>query len=184
MTKRLFDFSFAAFLLLPATFLIILACIFIKLDSAGPALFKQTRVGRNKVTFTMFKLRTMKANTGDRASHETSASQITKIGKILRKTKIDELPQIWSVLRGDMSFVGPRPCLPIQTELIEARSRSHAFSVLPGITGPAQIANIDMSTPEKLSQIDGRYVSEQSLRLDLTYIWITAFGNGSGDAVK
>lgn len=184
MTKRLLDLCLAIFLFFPASFLIFLAAIWIKLDSPGPALFRQTRVGRNKEPFVMLKLRTMRNDTGDRASHETSSSQITKVGKFLRKTKIDELPQIWSVLRGDMSFVGPRPCLPIQKELIEARSRSNAFSVLPGITGPAQIANIDMSTPTKLAQVDGRYISEQSLCRDLTYIWVTAFGKGAGDAVK
>lgn len=183
MMKRLFDISLAIILIVPAAILVLLAAVLIKLESPGPAIFKQGRVGRHRKLFTMLKLRTMAIDTGDRASHEVSSSQVTKVGRILRKTKIDELPQIWSVLVGDMSFVGPRPCLPIQTELIEARNCLDVFSVLPGITGPAQIEKIDMSTPEKLAQVDGRYVAKQSLSRDLYYIFVTAFGMGSGDAV-
>tara|TARA_R110000765_G_scaffold424901_2_gene536708 strand:+ start:594 stop:1148 length:555 start_codon:yes stop_codon:yes gene_type:complete len=182
MIKRLFDVALAILLLAPALMLVLLAAILIKLESPGPAIFKQRRVGRHQKLFTMLKLRTMAVDTGDRASHEVSSLQITKTGKILRKTKIDELPQIWSVLVGDMSFVGPRPCLPVQTELIEARDRLKVFSVLPGITGPAQIKKIDMSTPDRLARVDGQYVLKQSLSCDLYYIFATAFGKGSGDA--
>ena len=183
MMKRLFDISFAIILIIPATVLVALASLLIKLESSGSAIFRQERVGRHQKLFTMIKLRTMAVGTGDRASHEVSSSQITKVGRILRKTKIDELPQIWSVLVGDMSFVGPRPCLPTQTELIEARNQLDVFSVLPGITGPAQIEKIDMSTPMKLAKVDGRYVAERSTRSDIYYIFATAFGKGSGDAV-
>lgn len=154
------------------------------MDSPGPSIFRQVRVGRNQKHFTIYKLRTMDYNTGDCASHEASSLQITKVGKILRRTKIDELPQIWSIIFGHMSFVGPRPCLPMQVELIKARAEKGVFSVLPGITGPAQIANVDMSQPELLANIDGQYIVEQSLSRDLAYIWATAFGKGAGDAVK
>lgn len=184
MVKRLFDISLAIMAFVPATIAIAVAAIWIKLDSSGPVLFKQIRVGRHQKPFTMLKLRTMDVNTGDQASHETSSSQITKVGKILRKTKIDELPQIWLVLVGDMSFVGPRPCLPTQTDLIKARDRSNAFSVLPGITGPAQIAKVDMSTPERLAEIDGEYASSVSIAIDISYVWATLAGRGSGDAVR
>ena len=166
MIKRLFDVALAILLLAPALMLVLLAAILIKLESPGPAIFKQRRVGRHQKLFTMLKLRTMAVDTGDRASHEVSSLQITKTGKILRKT----------------SFVGPRPCLPVQTELIEARDRLKVFSVLPGITGPAQIKKIDMSTPDRLARVDGQYVLKQSLSCDLYYIFATAFGKGSGDA--
>src|SRR5690606_14256906 len=121
----------------------------------------------NQQPFTMIKLRTMKVGIGNHPSHHTSSSDVTNVGKILRQTKIDELPQIWSVLLGDMSFVGPRPCLPKQVELIEARNRLNVYSVLPGITGPAQIQNIDMSTPNELAHIEGQYVANRSLIGDI-----------------
>lgn len=183
IAKRLLDILLVILFIFPATLLVVFAVILIKLEGPGPAIFKQRRVGRNQKLFTMLKLRTMTVDTDNRASHEVSSTQITKVGKLLRKSKIDELPQLWSVLVGDMSFVGPRPCLPIQTELIEARSLLDVFSVLPGITGPAQIKKIDMSTPKKLAQVDGLYVVQRSLRGDLYCIFATAFGMGSGDAV-
>ncbi|QTD54846.1 sugar transferase [Parasphingorhabdus cellanae] len=182
--KRLFDILLAMALFGPAVILIFFAVIWIRLESSGPAIFRQIRVGKHQRPFTMLKLRTMQSGTGDRASHETSASHITRAGKWLRQTKVDELPQIWSVFIGDMSFVGPRPCLPIQNELIDARERLNVFSVSPGITGPAQIANVDMSTPEKLADIDAFYVAERSFGRDLGYIWNTAFGKGRGDAIS
>ena len=183
MTKRLLDLCLAILLFIPASFLIFLAAIWIKFDSPGPALFKQTRVGRNKKPFVMLKLRTMRNDTGDRASHETCASQITNVGKFLRKTKIDELPQIWSVLRGDMSFVGPRPCLLVQEQLIAERASRGAFAVKPGITGPAQLNGIDMSTPERLAEADAIYIQNMSFVTDLKYIFMTALGAGANDAV-
>jgi O-antigen biosynthesis protein WbqP len=184
MLKRLLDLALALILILPASIIIVFVAIWIKLDSDGPVLFKQIRVGKHKKHFTIIKLRTMDNGTGDRASHETTPSQITRAGKILRMTKIDELPQIWLVLIGDMSFVGPRPCLPIQIDLIEARSQLNVFSVLPGITGPAQIANIDMSNPSRLAEIDGQYVVKKSFYVDLACIFATVFGKGFGDVVK
>ena len=183
MTKRLLDLCLAILLFIPASFLIFLAAIWIKFDSPGPVIFKQTRVGRNKKQFVMLKLRTMRNDTGDRASHETCASQITNVGKFLRKTKIDELPQIWSVLRGDMSFVGPRPCLLVQEQLIAERASRGAFAVKPGITGPAQLNGIDMSTPERLAEADAIYIQNMSFVTDLKYIFMTALGAGANDAV-
>lgn len=184
MTKRILDICLAIIALVPAAFLIGLAALWVKLESPGPAIFRQLRVGRNQKPFTLLKLRTMYLDTDDKASHETPVSQITKAGKFLRRTKIDELPQIWSVLIGDMSFVGPRPCLPTQNELISARNERDVFSVLPGITGPAQLAKVDMSTPVTLANLDGKYVLERSIKWDIAIIWATAFGKGSGDAVK
>lgn len=118
------------------------------------------------------------------ASHEVGAAYVTRVGAFLRKTKIDELPQILSVLAGDMSFVGPRPCLSTQTQLIAEREAHGVFAVLPGITGPAQVAGVDMSRPVELAQIDGRYVRERTFLGDVKLIVQTAFGGGSGDAVR
>ena len=130
----------------------------------------------------MLKLRTMQIGTEARASHEIGPSRVTKIGRFLRKTKVDELPQILSVLRGDMSFVGPRPCLLVQTELIEERTKRGVYTVLPGITGKAQLMGIDMSTPRLLAATDAEYVTERSMAGDLGILLATLLGQGSGDA--
>lgn len=144
----------------------------------------QTRVGRNQKPFTLFKLRTMSMDTEERGSHEISTAQITKVGKFLREKKIDELPQIINVLIGDMSFVGPRPCLPNQTELVSERSSRGVFKVRPGITGRAQLAGIDMSNPKQLAEVDAQYILERSFWSDLSIIYQTARGRGQGDMVK
>lgn len=182
--KTVVDRLLALLLLGPAVFLCIPAMVAIRIESRGNPLFLQTRVGRNQKPFTLFKLRTMAQGTGDRGSHEVSAAQVTRIGRLLRRTKIDELPQIINVLIGNMSFVGPRPCLPNQSELITAREALDVFSVLPGITGPAQLSGIDMSTPRELAKADAEYISKRSLRMDLRLIWQTATGGGRGDAVN
>lgn len=180
--KRLLDVALALALALPAG-LVCLACMaVIRLESGGAALFRQTRVGRDRRPFVLYKLRTMAANTGNHPSHEVPPAAITRFGAFLRKTKLDELPQLLNVLRGDMSFVGPRPCLPSQTLLIAERERRGAYGMRPGITGPAQIAGIDMSTPVELAEADGRYLSEINLASDLAYLVKTAVGNGRGDA--
>lgn len=180
--KHIFDFLFALALVIPASLIIALAAIFIRMETSGPAIFKQVRVGINGTHFTLFKLRTMHVTTANKASHEIAASSITKVGGVLRKTKIDELPQIWSVLFGDMSFVGPRPCLPQQKELVKLRKERGALSVRPGITGPAQISGVDMSTPDKLSQIDASYAKDHNILSDIKMIVATATGSGRGDA--
>lgn len=183
MLKRMFDIVLALCLLLPAAVLILIAGVLIRRDSPGPAIFRQVRVGRAQKRFILYKLRTMRSGTGDRASHETSETNVTRIGAVLRRTKVDELPQIWSVIRGDMSFVGPRPCLPSQAELIHERQSRGVFDVLPGITGPAQLAGVDMSQPKRLAEIDATYAKNASLRTDVALIIATALGRGSGDAV-
>ncbi len=123
----------------------------------------------------------MHPDTPDQASHETSNTQITRSGRWLRKLKIDELPQILNVLVGQMSFVGPRPCLPIQYSLIAERDRLGVNNLRPGITGIAQINGIDMSEPLRLAEIDSTYA--YSFRNDLHILIQTFFGKGSGDAV-
>ena len=184
MAKRLLDLALALLLLPFAVVILALAAIAVRLDSPGPAFFRQQRVGRDRRPFTLLKLRTMRAGTRDAASHEVGAAQVTRIGGFLRRSKIDELPQIFSVLRGDMSFVGPRPCLPVQEELVAERDRRGVYAVRPGITGPAQLAGVDMSTPVKLAEIDAGYVAERSLTGDIGLILKTAIGGGSGDAAR
>lgn len=182
--KRLCDIVLALALAMPALLLCLCCIVAIRYDGDGPSVFRQTRVGRDRKHFTLYKLRTMSLGTGDRASHEISNTQITRIGSVLRRTKLDELPQLVNVLRGDMSFVGPRPCLPSQEVLVSERHRRGVHTVRPGITGPAQLAGIDMSTPVELAEADAHYVARIRFTDDLRYIAHTAIGGGSGDAVK
>ena len=148
------------------------------------SIFFQQRIGKNKKTFTLVKFRTMTMNTDSVATHLVDASSITKFGKLLRRTKLDELPQLFNVVLGDMSLVGPRPCLPNQTELITERSKRGVFEVSPGVTGLAQINDIDMSTPRKLARYDQLMINKMSPRLYIKIIIATALGKGKGDRVR
>lgn len=156
----------------------------IGLFDTGAPIFVQERVGRNKKPFKLIKFRTMSVDTQSVASHLASTNSITKFGAFLRKTKIDELPQLINVLKGEMSLVGPRPNLFNQEELIKERDALGVYSVLPGITGLAQVQNIDMSTPQLLAKIDREMIDTLTLRSYFRYILMTATGSGSGDAVK
>ena len=182
--KRLIDICFAISILLLFGWLLILVWIVIKLESKGPGVFAQPRVGEQAKTFTCYKFRTMQRNTAQRGTHEISASSVTKIGAFLRKTKIDELPQIFNILRNEMSLIGPRPCLPSQDEVISARGQSNVFLVKPGISGLAQVNGIDMSVPRKLAQWDSRYISTSSIISDVKLIIATVRGRGQGDRTK
>lgn len=156
----------------------------LSLRDTGSPLFRQERVGRDQVPFTLVKFRTMKVGTASVASHLSNQSDITSFGAFLRKTKLDELPQLWNVLKGEMSLVGPRPGLYNQTELTCARQQQGVFRVRPGITGLSQIRGIDMSTPELLAQTDAEMIAQMSAGLYLKIIFQTAFGAGQGDAAK
>jgi O-antigen biosynthesis protein WbqP len=183
--KRLFDFAAAACGLAVLWPLIAAVMIAIRLNSPGPAVFAQTRVGRYGRPFTCYKLRTMRTGTGDRPSHEVGASALTTIGGFLRRTKLDELPQLYNVVRGDMSLVGPRPCLPSQTALIDARNRQGALGVRPGITGLAQVQGLDMSEPERLAIEDGLYARSRTFEGDLAIIARTLSGVGrNADSIR
>ena len=149
----------------------------------GSPIFRQERVGRNMKSFSLFKFRTMSRDTASVASHLASSSSITSFGRFLRKTKLDELPQLWNVLKGDMSLVGPRPNLFNQAELIHARDALAVYSVRPGITGLAQIKDIDMSTPELLAKTDAEMISTMSVVNYFKYIFLTFAGKGQGDRV-
>jgi len=173
--------SFVGLLLLsPLITIIYITALF---DTASP-LFRQERIGRNEKPFTLVKFRTMRKDTVLVASHLADASSITSFGRFLRKTKLDELPQLWNVLKGEMSLVGPRPGLFNQIELKDARMRHNVFEARPGITGLAQINNIDMSTPKLLAQTDAEMISTMSVANYFKYIFLTVTGKGQGDRVR
>lgn len=180
---RFLDFIFALLGLLFG-FPVLLLIYVIGLFDTGSPLFLQERVGRNKKPFTLVKFRTMKVDTASVASHLASTSSITRLGGFLRKTKLDELPQLWNVLKGEMSLVGPRPNLFNQEELIAERDVLSVYAVRPGITGLAQVNEIDMSTPKLLAETDQRMIKSLSLRDYFRYIFMTVAGKGSGDRVK
>jgi O-antigen biosynthesis protein WbqP len=178
--KRTLDLLAALCGLLIASPVLLLAALAIRLETPGPAIFSQPRVGRGGRLFTCYKLRSMYSGTAQKATHEVAVSSVTPFGQFLRRSKLDEIPQLLNVVLGDMSLVGPRPCLPSQTELIEARRRTGALDVRPGITGLAQIQDVDMSQPDRLSKIDGEYARTQSLVLDLKIVLATLTGSGMG----
>ncbi len=180
---RFFDLFFAL-LGLTIGFPVLLIIYLVGLFDTGSPLFIQERVGRGKRPFQLVKFRTMSVGTQSVASHLASASSITKFGGFLRKTKLDELPQLWNVLKGEMSLVGPRPNLFNQVELISHRSERGVYEVRPGITGLAQVNEIDMSTPELLAQTDEKMIVEMSVGNYFKYIILTVTGSGSGDRVK
>jgi O-antigen biosynthesis protein WbqP len=181
---RFLDITLSAIGLAVSAPLLLIVGIAIPLFSSGPALFRQERVGRHKSSFICLKFRTMHVGTANVASHHVGADAITGIGRFLRKTKLDELPQLWNVLCGDMSLVGPRPCLPVQVELVVAREKRGLYTVRPGITGPAQVKGIDMSAPETLAIADMVWLSEQRFGAYFKYIVQTVLGAGQGDAVS
>lgn len=163
---------------------IFLIVIIIGYLETGSPIFLQTRVGKNQVPFTLYKFRTMSIGTESIASHLVSASSVTRLGAFLRKTKIDELPQLFNVLKGEMSFVGPRPCLFNQSDLIDERNKLGVFDVLPGITGLAQVNKIDMSNPKLLAEWDLRMMNEFSVVTYFKYILLTVTGKGLGDRIS
>ena len=165
-------------------FPVLLLLTLIGLFDTGSPIFMQERVGRHKKPFVLVKFRTMKKDTASVASHLASAEAITPFGKFLRRTKLDELPQLWNVLKGEMSLVGPRPCLFNQEELIAAREQRGVLQAGPGITGLAQVNDIDMSTPDLLAETDARMLAELNLLNYFRFIIQTVTGKGSGDRVK
>jgi O-antigen biosynthesis protein WbqP len=178
--KRSFDVLACVLFLLFFWPILLIVIIAIRLQSPGPAIFRQVRVGKNGRPFTCYKLRTMYSGTANLPTHEVQASSVTVLGEYLRRFKIDELPQLCNVLTGDMSLVGPRPCLPSQTALVEARRQLGVFEVRPGITGLAQVNGVDMSDADRLAELDAQYVRTQSLIGDFRLILATLRGQGVG----
>ena len=153
------------------------------LDTGSP-IFRQERLGRNRRPFFLLKFRSMRRSTPSVATHLVQADAITTWGSFLRKTKLDELPQLFNVLMGDMSLVGPRPNLPNQEKLIHERERRGVYRVRPGITGLAQIQKIDMSDPERLAETDARMIQQLNVIRYGYYILMTLTGQGFGDRVR
>ena len=154
------------------------------LFDTGSPLFFQTRVGQFQRPFKLVKFRTMRLSAVSVATHLADPNAVTKLGAVLRKTKLDELPQLWNVLLGDMSLVGPRPCLVNQTELIAERAARKIFDIRPGITGLAQIQGIDMSTPVLLAETDAKLLANLTVSTYLKYIVATIVGAGAGDRIR
>ena len=173
--KRLFDLclglSAAVVLLLPVS----VVALAVRLTSKGPALYWSDRVGRDNKIFRMPKFRSMRVGTPAVATHllQDPAAHLTPIGSFLRKSSLDELPQLWSILKGDMSFVGPRPALFNQDDLIALRTASDVQRLLPGLTGWAQVNGRDeLPIPEKV-KLDVEYLQRQSLWFDIHILWLT-----------
>jgi O-antigen biosynthesis protein WbqP len=181
--RRLFDIVLSALGLLMLSPLLILVSILGWLETRSP-LFRQSRVGRYQKPFVLVKFRTMRSDTASIATHLADESAITSLGRYLRRTKLDELPQLWNVLKGEMSLVGPRPCLFNQEELIRERAKLGVYNARPGITGLAQVQGIDMSTPQLLAETDAKMIECMNLRDYFRYIFVTCMGKGAGDRVK
>lgn len=177
---RFFDVCAAFFGLLLGIPLLILLWLIGWFYTRTP-LFYQERVGRHQKPFVLVKFRTMELETPSVATHLADPSSVTSFGRLMRQTKLDELPQLWNVLKGDMSLVGPRPNLLNQKELIIAREALDVYSVRPGITGLAQINNIDMSDPDLLAKTDSEMITSMSVTKYFKYIFLTISGKGQGD---
>ena len=180
---RIFDIIFSLTGLVFGLPVLLVIWILGLLDSGSP-IFRQERVGRNKQPFTLVKFRTMSKGTASVASHIAPSASITPFGSFLRKTKLDELPQLWNVIKGEMSLVGPRPNLFNQEELINSRNELGVYDVRPGITGLSQIKDIDMSTPGLLAETDAEMISTMSVTNYFKYIFLTFAGKGQGDRVR
>ena len=173
--KRLFDLTLSIFIIMILWIPLILVWLAVRLTSQGPVLYWSDRVGQNNKIFSMPKFRSMRVGTPAVATHLLNDPKIylTPIGSFLRKSSLDELPQIWSIFRGDMSFVGPRPALFNQKDLIALRTKAGVDKILPGLTGLAQINGRDeLPIPDKVA-FDIEYMRRQSFWFDLKIIWLT-----------
>ena len=174
--KRILDIILSIIILIILCPFLIIFSIIIKVESEGPILFKQKRVGKNKKIFTIYKFRTMRTDTPkDMPTHmlKNAESYITKFGNIMRKTSIDELPQLFNIVKGDMSIIGPRPALWNQDDLIKERDKYHANDIRPGLTGWAQVNGRDeLEIPVK-AKYDGEYIEKVSLWFDIKIFFKT-----------
>ena len=173
--KRFFDISVGLFLFILLVIPILLIAIKIKITSKGSVLYWSERVGRENVNFMMPKFRTMRSDTPQLATHlmNDPDEYLSQIGGFLRRTSLDELPQLWSILKGDMCFVGPRPALFNQDDLIAMRTEKGVDQLLPGLTGWAQVNGRDtLHIPEKVA-LDVEYMERQSLWFDMRILWLT-----------
>ena len=173
--KRVFDFIISLFALIILSPLFLLISLIILIGDGKPVLFRQKRVGKNNELFTIYKFRTMKRGTENVASGklENANAKITKFGRILRATSIDELPQLFNILNGTMSLVGPRPLIPEETEIRELREKYNVYTIRPGITGWAQVNGRDTISLEQKALLDKEYVEKQSLGFDIKILIMT-----------
>lgn len=184
--KRLFDIilSFIAIIIFAVPMVVV--SIVIKITSKGPILFTQKRVGKNGEYFEIYKFRSMSIDTPNVSTEDLGdpTSYITPVGKFIRKTSIDELPQLFNIIKGDMSIVGPRPALYNQYELIEMRDNVNVNSVRPGLTGYAQVMGRDFISDKEKVDYDQYYVDNKSVLLDIKIIWMTFFSVLKTEGVK
>ena len=180
--KPLLDFfvSILALIILSPIFIIVL--IFLIVNNRGRPFFIQKRPGKNEKIFEVIKFKTMNDKRGTNGKLLPDAKRLTKVGAFIRKTSLDEIPQLINVLKGNMSLVGPRPGLFNQIELTQVRDEKGVFKVRPGLTGLAQVQGIDMSTPEQLAETDAEMIAKLTIRIYFQLIVATVFGHGQGDA--
>ncbi len=187
--KRFFDFLFSLLALIVLSPVILVLSLLVLISSGSPVIFKQERVGYGNRLFTIYKFRTMKdgmrqTRTEDLTEEEIE-NDITFIGKILRKLSLDELPQLYNILKGDMSFVGPRPLIPQEEEIRELREKYNVYSVRPGITGWAQVNGRDFISDEQKAKLDKEYVENRTLLMDIKImfktVWVVLVGKDVAD---
>lgn len=173
--KRIFDFTVSLLLIILSSPVFLIIALIVLIDSGHPVIFKQYRVGKGNKLFYIYKFRTMRVNTRNASTDELEEAEqaITKSGRILRKTSLDELPQLFNVLTGKMSFVGPRPLIPEEKEIRQIRKEYNVYSVRPGITGLAQVNGRDMLSAEEKALFDKEYVEKQSFMLDMKILFKT-----------
>lgn len=181
---RFIDLVIASLVLLFLGWLLIGVALIVRIDLPGPAIFAQNRIGRFGKVFICYKFRTMAIDTPEKETHRIEASTVTRFGRFLRRTKIDELPQIFNIFRNEMSLVGPRPCLVSQSELIEKRRLFGIDKLKPGITGYGQYQGIDMSDADRLVEAERVYLAIRTLWLNIRIILGTFLGAGRGDRVR
>ena len=183
--KRLFDIFSSSLAIILFSPILILVSVAIKLESKGPIIFKQDRPGINNKLFKIYKFRSMKVDTPNVATDLLDpADFITKSGKIIRKTSLDELPQLFNILKGDMTVVGPRPALYNQYELIEKRTKVNVHKIKPGLTGLAQVMGRDDNSDDQKVQYDKYYLENQSFKLDMYIIYKTIKNTISSEGVS
>ncbi|MGI2104666.1 sugar transferase [Shewanella frigidimarina] len=168
--KRLLDIFIVFIAVVCLSPLMLIVALLIKIVDPGPIIFKQSRVGKNGESFSFFKFRSMPVNTGDLASDEVGKVKLTWIGKVIRRTNIDELPQLLNILKGDMSIVGPRPPLRTQEELLKIRKTNDSLFIRPGLTGLAQVNSFDGMTVSQKADFDGEYVKNITFFNDVKII--------------
>lgn len=183
--KRLFDIFISLFAIVIFSPILILIALIIKIESKGPIIFKQDRPGIYNKLFKIYKFRSMKIDTPNVATDLLDPSDfITKSGKIIRKTSLDELPQLFNILKGDMTVVGPRPALYNQYELIEKRTRVNVHTIKPGLTGLAQVMGRDDNSDDQKVQYDKFYLENQSFILDMYIIYKTIKNTISSEGIS